>query len=92
MGVDKRLFIHYSVVKAKQAAVTALEFKINLHKKRYLEIQTPPKLGFVLLRYENISAHQRLHNDGRMCYKRNVKSEFTKHRHKFDEKIYFFIR
>ena len=30
MGVDKRLFIHYSVVKAKQAAVAALEFKIHL--------------------------------------------------------------
>ena len=30
MGVDKLLFIHYSVVKAKQAAVAALEFKIHL--------------------------------------------------------------
>jgi len=111
MGVDKLLFIHYSVVKAKQAAVAALEFKIHLCLNHFpidnclqkngffvqngiwrYKLQTPPKFGSALLRYENILAHQRLHNDGRMCYKRYDKSRFTKHRREFDEKIYFFIR
>lgn len=71
MKVDKLLFIHYSVVKAKQAAVAALEFKIHLCLNHFpidnclqktgffvqngiwrYKLQTPPKFGSALLRYE----------------------------------------